>query len=141
MKTKRKFKRGDKIRLCDDPSTDTIVNHVEWCDTAKVWKYWFKDENDKLLYATDLDCIELVPNIKLDYKTSLVSMSKIDVKTSYDIGIDEDNKPTCKFIFQWFDNAGMFHDVNTNDIDEAQIVMSLLSGETCIADYEEDKNS
>ena len=62
----------------------------------------------------------------------------MEPKTNYSIGNDELDKPRCRFNFEWYDTNGVYQIVETQDVQEAQIIMSLLSGESCLADYEVD---
>lgn len=122
MKTKRKFKRGDKVRILSGGDLETVIHSVEWSDSINNWKYWFKDVDDQLWFEIDTT-IELISNSN----------------TVYDIDTD-DNGKRFRATFEWYDTKDKYHIVETQDIDEAQIIMSLLSGESCLADYEADKN-
>jgi hypothetical protein len=55
----------------------------------------------------------------------------------YDIKINTiTGKQLCKFNFEWIDKNDERQVVNTDDLETAQTVISLLSGEICLADLE-----
>jgi hypothetical protein len=55
----------------------------------------------------------------------------------YNIQLDENHKSKQRFIFEWYDINGIYHIVETTDMDEAETVLGLLSGNICLGDLED----
>jgi hypothetical protein len=57
--------------------------------------------------------------------------------TDYEIKRDEKTgKQICKFKFAWVDKNGKHQVIETDDLEAAQTVIDLLSGEVCLSDLE-----
>ena len=58
-------------------------------------------------------------------------------KHDYEIKRDKQTgKRLCRFYFEWVNASGVNERVETDDLEFAQTVIDLLSGETCLADLE-----
>ena len=62
-------------------------------------------------------------------------MKKMNNTTQYDIKVNE-NGPQQRFVFEWYDKNNEYHIVETINMEEAQTILGLLSGEICLGDLE-----
>lgn len=58
----------------------------------------------------------------------------IDEAIKYVVGRRKDGTTICKFMFDWEDDDGKKHVIETDDIDSAKNIIDLLSGEITLAD-------
>lgn len=57
------------------------------------------------------------------------------MKKNYNIKI-HNGKKLCNFTFEWVNEKGVKEKIETEDMETAQTIINLLSGETCLADLE-----
>lgn len=66
-----------------------------------------------------------------------VQLNFNEMSKDYTIKRDETTgKQLCKFKFEWVNENGVIENVETDDLETAQTVIDLLSGEICLADLE-----